>query len=84
MKNLFFALILILLLSGCGHNIHVHGVGLATPYFAFGSGDFSCVKDNVKVENTEIVKQDGSLESKQSFIVEDQTTGYDVEANIKK
>lgn len=74
-------ILVMVLLCGCGHNIHVHGIGLATPYFAFGSGDFSCVKDNVEVENTETVKADGTLDSKQKFKVGKQTTGYDVDLN---
>lgn len=69
----------ILLLAGCGHNIHVRGVGLATPYGAFGYGDFNCVKDNVEVESTETVGLDGKAETKHKFKVGKQRTGYDVE-----
>lgn len=74
-----------LLLAGCGHNIHVRGVGLATPYGAFGYGDFNCVKDNVEVKSTETVGLDGKAETKHTFTVGKQTTGYDVElAEVQK
>lgn len=67
------------LLTGCGHNIHVHGIGVATPYFALGSGDFSCVRDNVKVESEEEANPDGNIKTKRIFKVGNQITGYDVE-----
>ena len=81
MKKLIITLAAIaaLSLAGCGHNIHVRGVGLATPYGAFGYGDFNCVKDNVEVESTEAVGLDGKAETKHKFKVGKQTTGYDVE-----
>ncbi len=72
------------LLAGCGHNIHVHGIGVATPYFALGSGDFSCVRDNVKVEAEEEAKSDGNIKTKRIFKVGNQITGYDVELAPKK
>lgn len=68
----------VLLLAGCSHNIHVKGWGFASPYGAVGCGTFSCVKDNVTVENTEKTQQ---IESRSKFSVGDQTTGYDVELN---
>jgi curli biogenesis system outer membrane secretion channel CsgG len=71
-------------LSGCGHNINVQGFGFACPYGAFGYGTFSCVKDNVKVQSREILAKDGTLTTTNCFIVEDQTTGYEVENNKNK
>lgn len=79
MKKIFFAIACAFILTGCGHNIHVRGVGLATPYGAFGYGDFCCVKDNVEVESTETVGLDGKAETKHKFKVGKQTTGYDVD-----
>lgn len=73
-----------LLLTGCAHNIHVKGVGFATPYGAFGYGDFSCVKDNVEVESSEKIGLDGNAETKHKFKVGKQTTGYDVELESVK
>lgn len=73
---------LMLLLTGCGHNLNVQGWGLACPYGAMGYGTFSCTKDNVKVISTEKVSKDGVVETSNSFEVGKQTTGYDVE--IKK
>ena len=72
------------LLAGCGHNIHVHGIGVATPYFALGSGDFSCVRDNVRVQAEEEANPDGTVRSKRTFEVGEQATGYDVELAPKK
>ncbi|MBR1953116.1 MAG: hypothetical protein IKA32_11085 [Lentisphaeria bacterium] len=69
----------ILLFSGCGHNIHVKGWGLASPWGAVGCGSFSCVKDNTTVEVAEKTPQ---MESKSRFVVNDQTTGYDIKALI--
>lgn len=69
-----------MLISGCGHNIHVHGIGVATPYFALGSGDFSCVRDNVEVSAEEEAQKDGNLKSKRIFKVGEQVTGYDMES----
>lgn len=65
-------------LTGCGHNINVQGFGLATPYMAIGYGSFSCVKDNVKVTAKEKTTKEG-VESINTFIVNKQTTGYDVD-----
>lgn len=79
MKKIFFAIACAFVLSGCAHNIHVRGVGLATPYGAFGYGDFNCVKDNVEVESAETVGLDGKAETKHKFKVGKQRTGYDVE-----
>ena len=79
MKKAIAALILTLIMTGCSHNIHVRGVGLATPYGAFGYGDFNCVKDNVEVESSEKIGLDGKAETKHKFKVGKQTTGYDVE-----
>lgn len=76
-----FALLaaIVILLSGCAHNINVQGWGLACPYGAMGYGTFSCTKDNVKVISTEKVNKDGIIESSNTFEVGKQTTGYDVE-----
>lgn len=73
----------ILLLSGCGHNINVHGVGIACPYGAVGYGSFSCVKDNVTVERSEEPAANG-VKTTNKFTVGKQTTGYDVELNKQK
>jgi hypothetical protein len=84
MKKIFFAIACAFVLSGCSHNIYVRGVGIATPYGAFGYGDFSCVKDNVEVESAETVGLDGKAETKHKFKVGKQTTGYDVDiAKVK-
>ena len=84
MKKLIILTAAMLMLAGCGHNIHVRGVGLATPYGAFGYGDFNCVKDNVEVESSEKIGLDGKAETKHKFKVGKQTTGYDVElAKVK-
>lgn len=77
----YFALLLgamAFLLAGCGHNINVHGVGIACPYGAVGYGSFSCVKDNVTVERTE-EPSGNSIKTTNKFVVGKQTTGYDVE-----
>lgn len=81
MKKIIFFLItsIILILSGCAHNIHVRGVGLATPYGAFGYGDFSCVKDNVEIESSEKAELDGKAETKHKLSIGRQTNGYDIE-----
>lgn len=68
-----------MMLTGCGHNIHVRGVGLATPYGAFGYGDFNCVKDNVEVESSEKIGLDGNAETSHKFKVGKQITGYTVD-----
>lgn len=75
---------LMILLTGCGHNINVQGWGVACPYGAMGYGTFSCTKDNVKVISTEKVSKDGVVESSNSFTVGKQTTGYDVELSKSK
>lgn len=75
---------LMILLTGCGHNINVQGWGLACPYGAMGYGTFSCTKDNVTVISTEKVSKDGVVESSNSFTVGKQTTGYDVELSKSK
>lgn len=72
-----------LLLSGCGHNIHVQGFGLACPYGALGYGTFSCVKDNVTVRTNEKTSKEG-IETQNEFVVGKQTTGYDVELEAVK
>jgi hypothetical protein len=74
---------LLMLLSGCGHNINVHGVGIACPYGAVGYGSFSCVKDNVTVERSEEPAANG-IKTTNKFTVGKQTTGYDVELNKQK
>ncbi len=66
--------------SGCAHNIHAHGWGIATPYFSAGNGTVNIVKDNVKAVITEKTTGEG-VESEDSFEVFEQTTGYDVELN---
>jgi hypothetical protein len=71
----------VLLLGGCGHNIHVKGWGIATPGGAIGCGSFSCVKENTSVEVFEKTPQ---MESKSKFSVGDQTTGYDVKMEDQK
>lgn len=81
---IIIAAVAALTLTGCGHNIHVRGVGLATPYGAFGYGDFNCVKDNVEVESSEKIGLDGSAETLHKFKVGKQTTGYDVELEKAK
>ena len=84
MKKIIILSVASFMLAGCGHNIHVRGVGLATPYGAFGYGDFNCVKDNVEVENSEKIGLDGKAETKHKFKVGKQTTGYDVELEKAK
>lgn len=79
MFKMFIAVGAMLLLAGCGHNVNVHGIGFASPYGAFGSGTFSCVKDNVTVTSVELTKKDGDIETTHEFKVGDQATGYDVE-----
>jgi hypothetical protein len=64
--------------AGCGHNIHAHGWGIATPYFSAGNGTVDIVKDNVEAVVTEKTTADG-VETIDSFKVLDQTTGYEVE-----
>lgn len=76
---LAIGIILILSCTGCSHNIYAKGVGAATPYFALGYGEISCVKDNVTITSKESVKPDGSVEMSSNFTVKDQVTGYDVE-----
>lgn len=71
-------ILLCVLMSGCGHNINVHGVGIACPYGAVGYGSFSCVKDNVTVESTEEPASNG-VKTTNKFVVGNQTTGYEVE-----
>lgn len=79
-----FVLILVaVLLAGCGHNINVHGVGIACPYGAVGYGSFSCVKDNVTVERSE-EPSGNSIKTTNKFTVGKQTTGYDVELAKQK
>jgi hypothetical protein len=73
----------VLLLTGCAHNIHVQGFGVACPYGAIGYGTFSCVKDNTKVISTEKTTKDG-IETRSEFTVGKQTTGYDVELEAVK
>lgn len=70
-------------LVGCGHNISVHGVGMACPYGAIGYGSFSCVKDNVTIERTE-EPVGNVIKTNNKFIVGKQTTGYDVELEKTK
>lgn len=72
-----------ILLAGCGHNINVHGVGIACPYGAVGYGSFSCVKDNVTVERSE-EPSGNSIKATNKFVVGKQTTGYDVELSKTK
>ena len=65
--------------TGCSHNIYARGIGMATPWGGFGSGEFGVVKDNVKIISNEKTTADG-YEKSGTFEVGDQTTGYDVEA----
>jgi hypothetical protein len=80
--TLIFILIAFLL-TGCGHNINVHGVGIACPYGAVGYGSFNCVKDNVTVERTE-EPLSGGIKTTNKLVVGKQTTGYDVELSKSK
>jgi hypothetical protein len=83
MLKFIFSVIIVVILTGCGHNINVQGFGIACPYGAMGYGTFSCVKDNVTVKSTEKATADG-IETVNEFTVGRQTTGYDVElAKIK-
>lgn len=82
--KILIAICVMLALCGCGHNIHVRGVGLATPYGAFGYGDFNCVKDNVEVESSEKVGLDGNAETTHKFKVGKQITGYTVDLEKAK
>jgi hypothetical protein len=82
MITLVFILVAVML-AGCGHNINVHGVGIACPYGAMGYGSFSCVKDNVTVESTEEPAANG-VKTSNKFTVGKQTTGYDVELSKQK
>ena len=79
----FILILVAILLAGCGHNINVHGVGIACPYGAVGYGSFSCVKDNVTVERTE-EPLSGGIKTTNKLVVGKQTTGYDVEMSKQK
>ena len=84
MLKIIFIAIIVLCLTGCGHNISVQGFGVACPYGAMGYGTFSCVRDNVTVKSAEKTTADG-IETVNEFTVGRQTTGYDVELEkIKK
>lgn len=89
MKNkknivIFAAVITVVGIAGCAHNINAQGVYAACPYGAIGYGTFSCTKDNVQVTSSEETTKEG-VKTTNSFIVKKQTTGYDVElAKIKK
>lgn len=83
MTKLIFAAAVILFVSGCAHNINVQGLGIACPYGAMGYGTFSCVKDSVKVTNTEETTKEG-IKTTNSFETGKQTTGYDVELEKSK
>lgn len=72
----------VMFIAGCGHNIHAHGWGIATPYFSAGNGTVNIVKDNIESVITEKTTADG-VETKDSFKVGDQITGYDVDLNKK-
>ena len=85
MKKIIFTIVgaaSLIFIAGCGHNIHAHGWGIATPYFSAGNGTVDIVKDNVEAVVTEKTTADG-VETKDSFKVGDQTTGYDVELDKK-
>ena len=78
------AILAMIALAGCAHNINVQGFGFACPYGAMGYGTFSCVKNNVSVESTEETSKEG-VKTTNKFTVGKQTTGYDVEiATAKK
>ena len=79
----FILILVAILLAGCGHNINVHGVGIACPYGAVGYGSFSCVKDNVTIERTE-EPLSGGIKTTNKLVVGKQTTGYDVEMSKQK
>ena len=84
MLKIIFIAIIVLCLTGCGHNINVQGFGVACPYGAMGYGTFSCVRDNVTIKSAEKTTSDG-IETVNEFTVGRQTTGYDVELEkIKK
>lgn len=83
MIKFFIVSTALLILTGCGHNIHVQGFGLACPYGAMGYGTFSCVKDNVSVKTNEKTTKEG-IETQNEFVVGKQTTGYDVEIEAVK
>lgn len=73
---------LMLVLSGCGHNLQANGLWLVSPYFSVGYGSFACVKDNTKVTQVNDAKKDSSKVT-QILEVGEQTTGYDVELSKK-
>lgn len=79
----FILILVAVLLAGCGHNINIHGVGIACPYGAVGYGSFSCVKDNVTVERSEEPSGNG-VKTTNKLVVGKQTTGYDVEMSKQK
>ena len=84
MLKIIFTAIIVLCLTGCGHNINVQGFGVACPYGAMGYGTFSCVRDNVTIKSAEKTTSDG-IETVNEFTVGRQTTGYDVDLEkIKK
>lgn len=74
---IMIAIAVLLLISGCAHNINIRGFGFACPYGAFGYGTFSCVKDNTAVESSEETTKEG-VKTINKFTVGKQTTGYDV------
>lgn len=75
---LAIGVVFLVVLSGCGHNIHTRGVYIACPYGAIGYGEFSCVKGNVSVESSEQTGKDG-VKTTNKFTVGEQITGYDVD-----
>jgi hypothetical protein len=84
MKKKQFVMVALILLglgafsAGCGHNIYARGIGMATPWGGFGSGEFGVVKDNVKIITNEKTTAEG-YEKSGNVEIGDQTTGYDVE-----
>ena len=86
MKKIIFTIVgaaSLIFVAGCGHNVWGRGVGVATPWGAFGSGEFGIVKDNVKIESNEKTTQDGYKKTG-IFEVGNQTTGYEAEVEKVK
>lgn len=74
---------LMLVLSGCGHNLQAKGLWFVTPYMSIGYGSMAVVKSNTTViQNEDTNKESCKFSSK--MIVGQQTTGYDVELSKAK
>jgi hypothetical protein len=78
-----FSLFILILLSGCGHNLQAKGLWFVTPYMSIGYGSMAVVKSNTTVVQNEDTNKDNCKFSSK-MIVGQQTTGYDVELQKSK